>query len=428
MTSRDSLAQALGARSTRLERELGRGGFATVFLAQDRRHDRPVALKVLHPEIAASLGADRFKQEIRLAARLQHPHILSVHDSGEANGQLWFTMPFVEGESLQRRLDRERQLSVPDALRVAREVAGALDFAHRHDVIHRDIKPGNILLSDGHALVADFGIARALGAGALTQTGMLIGTPTYMSPEQASGSNIDARTDVYALGCVLYEMLVGEPPFAGPTAAAILTRAMTETPRPIRPRASGGHARGRGHRGPRDRPRARRSVRFGGGVRAGARAGGRRDADDAVARDARDSCASPRSIRVVVAGDARGKSRRQSLVAIAVGAFAWSRYQPVNASTRRLAVLPFENLGAAADDYFADGITDEVRGKLAVLPGLQVTARASAAQYRKAASKGPEQIGRELGVEYLLTGTVPMAGSAGRHPARSRQSRIDSRR
>jgi serine/threonine-protein kinase len=411
VASRDSLAQALGAQY-RLERELGRGGFATVFLAHDLRHDRPVALKVLHPEVAASLGADRFKQEVRLAARLQHPHIVGVFDSGEADGQLWFTMPFVEGESLRHRLDRERQLPVPEALRLTREVAGALDFAHRHGVIHRDIKPENILLSDGHALVADFGIARALGAGALTQTGMLIGTPTYMSPEQASGSNTDARTDVYALGCVLYEMLVGEPPFAGPTAAAILTRAMTETPRPIKATR------------PAITPATEAIV-----AQAMARVPADRFASAAefalaLAQAADDTRTTPLPATLATPAPALAPSASSSrvplvarvaagLVVIAVGAFAWSRYQPVNASTRRLAVLPFENLGTAADDYFADGITDEVRGKLAVLPGLQVTARASAAQYRKAASKGPEQIGRELGVEYLLTGTVRWQGAQG---------------
>jgi eukaryotic-like serine/threonine-protein kinase len=161
----------------RIDRELGRGGFATVFLAHDLRHDRPVALKVLHSEIAASLGAERFKQEIRIAARLQHPHILGVHDSGETEGQLWFSMPFVEGESLRDRLNRERQLPLEEAARIAKEAAGALDYAHRHGIIHRDIKPENILLSDGHALVADFGIARAISGGELTQTGSFIGTP-----------------------------------------------------------------------------------------------------------------------------------------------------------------------------------------------------------------------------------------------------------
>src|SRR5687767_13594565 len=180
-----------------IERELGRGGMATVYLARDLRHDRPVALKVLHPELAASLGPERFLREIKLAARLQHPHILSVYDSGEAGGRLWFTMPFVEGESLRDRLRRERQLPVADAVRLTREAALALDFAHRHGAIHRDIKLENILLVDGQALVADFGIARALGDGdeRLTETGMSIGTPAYMSPEQAAADKgVDSRT------------------------------------------------------------------------------------------------------------------------------------------------------------------------------------------------------------------------------------------
>src|SRR4051794_934390 len=180
---------------------------AVVYLAQDLRHDRPVALKVLLPELAASLGPERFQREIKLAARLQHPHILTVHDSGEAAGRLWFTMPYVEGETLRRRLEREGQLPLDDALRIAREVADGLDFAHRHGVIHRDIKPENILLNEGHALVADFGISRAIAADkpgeALTETGVALGTPTYMSPEQATSQPVDARTDVYALGAVL---------------------------------------------------------------------------------------------------------------------------------------------------------------------------------------------------------------------------------
>src|SRR6476660_1970372 len=182
-----------------LERELGRGGMATVFLAQDLKHRRPVALKVLLPELAASLGAERFHREIEIAARLQHPHILTVLDSGEAGGQLWFTMPFVEGESLRDRLRRERQLPLDAALQIAREAARALDYAHQHGIVHRDIKPENILLTrDGSTLVADFGIARALASDdKLTQTGMVIGTPAYMSPEQASGDKgIDARTDI----------------------------------------------------------------------------------------------------------------------------------------------------------------------------------------------------------------------------------------
>jgi serine/threonine protein kinase len=206
----------------RIERELGRGGMATVFLAHDLRHKRPVALKVLHSELAQTLGPERFQREIETVARLQHPHILTVHDSGETAGQLWFTMPFVEGESLRDRLRREQQLPVEVALRIAAEAARALQYAHDHGVIHRDIKPENLLLTnDGTTLVADFGIAQALSGGddRLTATGISVGTPAYMSPEQAAGERtVDARTDVYALGAPLYEMLVGEPPFTGATA------------------------------------------------------------------------------------------------------------------------------------------------------------------------------------------------------------------
>ncbi|MGH7630125.1 MAG: serine/threonine-protein kinase, partial [Gemmatimonadales bacterium] len=236
-----------------IERELGRGGMATVYLARDVRHDRPVALKVLHADLSHALGPERFQREIRLAARLQHPHILTVHDSGEIPGEagtppiLWFTMPFVEGESLRDCLRRERQLPLEDALRIAREAAQALQYAHEHDVVHRDVKPENLLLTrDGNTLVADFGIARALGGGqpgshqtALTETGMSIGTPAYMSPEQASGERaVDARTDVYALGCVLFEMLAGEPPYTGATAQQIIVKRFTDpvpSARAVRP-------------------------------------------------------------------------------------------------------------------------------------------------------------------------------------------------
>ena len=240
-------ASALFAGRYRVERELGAGGMATVYLAYDVKHERKVALKVLKPELAAVIGAERFLAEIKTTAHLQHAHILSLFDSGEAraNGVLgaagssvvFYVMPFVEGESLRDRLERERQLPVSDAIRLTREVADALSYAHARGVIHRDIKPENILLQGGHAVVADFGIALAAsrtGASRLTETGMSLGTPAYMSPEQAMGERtIDARTDIYALGCVLYEMLVGEPPFTGPTAQAIVARVMTEEPRSI---------------------------------------------------------------------------------------------------------------------------------------------------------------------------------------------------
>ena len=219
-----------------IEREIGAGGMATVYLAHDQRHDRRVALKVLRPELAGLVGAARFLQEIRTTANLQHPHILSLHDSGEIEGTVFYVMPLVDGDSLRARLNREKQLPVDDALRIATDVAGALDYAHRHGVIHRDIKPENVLLQEGSALVADFGIALAAasaGGDRLTETGLSLGTPAYMSPEQALGErDLTARSDVFSLGCVVYEMLVGEPPFAGPTAQAVIARTMSHEPRP----------------------------------------------------------------------------------------------------------------------------------------------------------------------------------------------------
>jgi thioredoxin-like negative regulator of GroEL len=230
-------ADALRDRYT-LERELGRGGMATVYLAHDLRHDRPVALKVLRPELAAALGPERFLREIRLTARLQHPHILTVLDSGEAGERLWYTMPFVEGESLRGRLARERQLPIREALRIALDAAEALEYAHQHGVIHRDVKPENLLLTtDRSTLVADFGLARSCAGAAenLTEAGLALGTPVYMSPEQASGvAELDSRTDIYSLGCVLYEMLAGEPPFSGRSPAAMLARKLAEPARKLR--------------------------------------------------------------------------------------------------------------------------------------------------------------------------------------------------
>ena len=232
----DQLRSGLSDRYT-IERGLGAGGMAAVYLAHDIRHDRDVALKVLAPDLAGALGAERFLTEIKLCARLQHPHILTVLDSGETRGHLWFTMPHVEGESLRDKLTRETQLPTDDALRITREAALALDNAHRHEVVHRDIKPENILLSDGQALVADFGIGRALTARTerLTATGLPLGTPAYMSPEQAAGEgDVDARSDIYSLATVLYEMLVGETPFSAPASQAMIARRITETPKPLR--------------------------------------------------------------------------------------------------------------------------------------------------------------------------------------------------
>jgi eukaryotic-like serine/threonine-protein kinase len=215
-----------------IERELGRGGMATVYRARDLRHDRAVALKVLHPELAASMGGERFAREIRLLAGLHHPHILPLFDSGEHDGAVFYVVPCMEGESLRRRLDRERQLPLEEALRITREVAGALHHAHRHGVIHRDIKPENILLEEGHAIVSDFGVARAVTRAvdeSRTTAGMAVGTPAYMSPEQASGdTELDGRSDQYSLACVLYEMLAGGPPFSGTTARATIARRFTE--------------------------------------------------------------------------------------------------------------------------------------------------------------------------------------------------------
>ncbi|HEY9229102.1 MAG TPA: protein kinase, partial [Gemmatimonadaceae bacterium] len=408
MPIREAIARSL-ARRYRIERELGRGGFAVVFLAHDLRHDRPVALKVLHEDVAATLGAERFEREIRLAARLQHPHILGVFDSGEAAGRLWFTMPFIEGESLRDRITREKQLPVADAVALAREVADALDYAHQHGVIHRDIKPENILLSGRHAIVADFGIARALATpadGGLTQTGVSIGTPGYMSPEQATGERqLDARSDVYALACVLYEMIAGEPPFTGPNVQAVIARMLTETPRSLR--------------GARAGMTDALDVAVARGL---ARVPADRFASAAAFSSALESAATTHHVAVsstLTSASARVTRfwRRPTFAVFALGIligvgglFAWRRSHG-DAEGRTLAVLPFENIGANDDAYFADGITEEVRGKLAGIPGLRVTARTSANQYR-GSKKTPAEIGAELGVSYLLTGTVRWATAA----------------
>ena len=232
----ERLTAALAGRY-RIERELGTGGMATVYLAHDEKHDRKVALKVLKPELAAVIGAERFLNEIKVTANLQHSHITPLFDSGEADSFLYYVMPYVEGESLRDKLDRQKQLGVEEAVEVTKAVASALDYAHRHDVVHRDIKPANIMLQDGDPVVMDFGIALAVsqaGGARITETGLSLGTPYYMSPEQATGDrDVDGRSDIYSLGCVLYESLAGDPPHTGSTVQAVIAKVVTETPRLI---------------------------------------------------------------------------------------------------------------------------------------------------------------------------------------------------
>jgi serine/threonine protein kinase/Flp pilus assembly protein TadD len=405
---REQLQSGLADRY-RLKRELGRGGMATVYLAYDVKHDRRVALKVLRPELAATLGPERFQREIRLAARLQHPHILPVHDSGEAAGQLWYTMPFVEGESLRDRLRRERELPLDEALRIAREVAEALGYAHVQGIVHRDIKPENILLSQGHALVADFGLARAFEGREqeLTSSGMLVGTPPYMSPEQSRGSErVDGRSDLYSLGCVLYEMLTGEPPYMGTTPQAIMAkRFMDPVPSSRRLRETVPEALDQAlqrvlAKVPADRFST--AAEF-------ARALGTPNTTPVVTP--------VRTSSTVSASPSRSEPalRRGWWVAGALAAlglvglgmrFAWRTSPEAETSgVKRLAVLPFDNLGDSADAYFADGVANDLRAKLSQIAGLAVIARGSSNEY-KGSTKTQQQIARELGVDYLLTATI----------------------
>ena len=403
------LAAALADRY-RLERELGAGGMATVYLADDLKHRRKVAIKVLRPELAAALGPDRFLREIETTAQLRHPHILPLYDSGEASGFLFYVMPLVEGESLRDRLTRQKQLSVEEALAIAREVADALGYAHGRGVVHRDIKPENILLEGGHAVVADFGIARAVsaaGADRLTQTGVSVGTPSYMSPEQAAGDpDVDGRSDLYSLGCVLYEMLGGQPPFTGPTAEAVARQHMITQAAPItnlRPTVPSAVVAALGRvlaKNPADRlSPASRFVQALADVSPPA---------PPVARTSGDGAArwwrTRRAIAVVVA----------AVLLVTVGAALLARRRPNTPANARaeqsLAVLPFESVGGdTANTYFAEGLADELTTALSRVPGLRVAARTSAFTF---GSRGADvrRVGRELHVAAVLEGRVRRSG------------------
>jgi len=369
---------ALGDRY-RLEGELGQGGMATVYLAHDLKHGRKVAVKVFHPELARTLGVDRFLREIQLAAQLHHPHIVSLIDSGEADGLLYYLMPFVDGETLRARLNREGRLALGDAVRIGREVADALAYAHRRGVVHRDIKPENILLAEGHAFVADFGIARALDTAAeqLTQTGFALGTPAYMAPEQALGERaVDGRADLYALGCVLYEVLTGQPPFTGATHQAILVKRFTD---------------------PTPRVQARRP-----------------DAPDwldglLIRTMAQEPAERPASADAFAAELTEGGAVLPEPVRATP--ITPSRVRPPDGEAS-IAVLPFVNLSPdPANEFFGDGLTDELISDLSKVKAIRVIARASSSRL-KGTTKDVSTIGREMKVRYALSGTVRRAGDA----------------
>ncbi|HLG05143.1 MAG TPA: protein kinase [Gemmatimonadales bacterium] len=358
------------AERYRIEHEVGRGGMATVYLAGDLRHHRPVALKVLHPELALSLGSERFLREIQIAARLQHPHIVPLYDSGQAGDLLYYVMPFIEGESLRQYLERTPQVGLEFAARIARAVASALDYAHRQGVVHRDIKPENVMLHEGEPMVTDFGIAKAVTAavaGSLTQTGTTIGTPTYMSPEQASGeSELDARSDIYSLGAMLYEMIGGTAPFVGPTVQAIIAKLFTEPVPPLRD-----------HRP--DVPEWLESA--------------------------------------VNKALAKSPANRYATAAQFAQALTW----PSGTSTppehkagvgaKSIAVLPFVNMSNDPEnEYFSDGVAEDIINALTKVQALRVASRTSAFAF-KGKSEDIGEIGRKLKVATVLEGSVRKAGS-----------------
>jgi len=410
----ESLREALADRYA-VERELGRGGMATVFLAEDLKHHRSVAIKVLHAELTAALGAERFLREIEIAARLQHPHILPLYDSGAAAGFLYYVMPYVEGESLRDRLTREKQLPQDDALRIATEVAGALAYAHSHGIVHRDIKPENIMLSGGTAVVTDFGIARAVSAAGqsrhLTETGTIIGTPAYMSPEQATGSEeIDGRSDQYSLACVVYEMLVGEPPFTGPTAQAVLARHsldMVSPPSIVRSTI----------------PDAVEAAI----LRALSKLPADRYSTTALFAEALNTpSAATGAVRRATLSGARAHRPgwRRVVPALAVvalvaaGAALWARRHSGGAGSgeaggldpRHVAVLYFDDLSAGRTlGYLADGLTEALIDALSQVPALSVVSKNGVARFRDA-PLAADSVARALSAGTLVRGDVEETG------------------
>ncbi len=404
----------------RIERELGQGGMATVYLARDLKHDRLVAIKVFRQEIAAALGSERFLREISFAARLQHPHILGLHDSGEAGGLLYYVMPYVEGATLRQRMDREGALSLAETVRIVREVAEALSHAHGQGIVHRDIKPENILLQGGAAIVADFGIARAVeeaGTERLTGTGISIGTPTYMSPEQAMGGTVDGRSDLYSLACVTYEMLSGEPPFSGKSWKALLARHSVEpvpSLRILRPTVSAGLESAIA-RALAKTPADRQSgvAEFAAEVEAGV-------------SGATGPTPAPRpGRRWITWAFAASVVLVLLLAALVVWSLRRSSGGAEGADARpRLAVLPFTSIGPPEEGYIAEGLTDEITSRVSGVSGIAVLSRSSTFPLARE-GRPPMEIGKALNAGYVLTGTVQIERSAGRIRVRPSLVKVD---
>jgi serine/threonine-protein kinase len=416
----DQLSAALADRY-RIERELGVGGMAIVYLAQDIKHNRQVALKVIKPELAAAVGAQRFLREIQVTANLQHPHILALYDSGAADGTLYYVMPFVQGESLRERLNREKPLTVEETIRIVTQVAAALDFAHRQGVIHRDIKPENILLHDNEALIADFGIALAVGhagSGRITDTGLSVGSPQYMSPEQAAGeSDVGARSDIYSLAAVTYEMLAGEPPVTGPTAQVIIAKLMTERPTSLRvvrdvvtPAMDAAVMRGLA-KSPTDRFASAREFA---------------DAltKSAVSQKSQMSWIVPAGVLVLVAASLLMMFRmRGDNSSNAQSGAAPSATAPI---IRSIAVLPLDNYsGDSTQEYFVEGMTDELTADLAKISSLRVISRGSASQFSGKKRPSTPDIAKALNVDAIVEGSVVRVGDRVRITAQLINARLD---